>query len=91
MMNAKSVGKSVVEDPKAHFNSPADLASDRKLSVKTKAAALAKWEQDARLLQVATEEGMAGGEPNQLDEVNRAMATLPVKKKRRRPSPTKLG
>ena len=67
----------LIENPSAHFPSPDTVLKDRRLSPDDKKAALAQWEQDARLLAVATEEGMGGGEPARLDEVKQAQARLP--------------
>jgi hypothetical protein len=48
------------ENPEPHFDTPADLANDRLLSTSEKKEALDTWEQDARQLLTASNEGMAG-------------------------------
>ncbi|SDR63702.1 hypothetical protein SAMN05519103_08939 [Rhizobiales bacterium GAS113] len=47
------------DNPEAQFETPADLASDRSLSSSEKKEALDTWEQDARQLLTASNEGMA--------------------------------
>ena len=49
-----------VEQPEAHYENPADIASDKTLSPQEKSKALDTWEQDARQLMTASDEGMAG-------------------------------
>ena len=66
MPNLKITPKQKVEDPVGNFASPSDVVKDDTLSVKQKKNALTAWEQDAVRLSVATEEGMAGGEPSRL-------------------------
>ena len=75
MTEAKAKIAEILANPAAHFPSPADVAGDARLSPRQKRAALATWEQDARQLAVATEEGMSGGEPARLDEVKVASRT----------------
>lgn len=79
-----------VQEPQKHFSSPREVLSDETLSLKEKQTALKNWEQEARQLAVAEEEGMTGGEPSRLDEVKEAQSKLP-EKPRRTPSPTKSG
>jgi hypothetical protein len=68
-----------------------DVVKDEELSIKQKKEALKEWELDAVLLSVATEEGMAGGEPSRLAEVKEAQGELPGKPVKRPSSPTKSG
>jgi hypothetical protein len=82
--------KDLVENPSAHFDSPAAVVTAPDLSDTDKKRVLDAWEEDARRLTVATEEGMSGGEPSRMDEVADAKTELGVGD-RRRPSPTKAG
>jgi len=52
---------------------------------------LKQWEIDARLLQVASEEGMTGGELNQLAEVRKAQKSLGVPHVEEDGAPNKTG
>ena len=77
-----------VDNPETHYRKPADIAADDKLSPEEKAKALATWEQDARQLLTASNEGMAGSaeglEPrdhHRLGEVVRAKADIGAKPK----------
>ncbi len=63
-------------NPAGEFDRPADVVKTKELSTAEKKEALKQWEVDARLLQVASEENMAGGEPNRLDEVKKAQAKI---------------
>ncbi len=80
-MKAKSDLK--VEKPAEHFDKPKDVVKDRNLSTSEKKDALDTWEQDARQLLTASNEGMAGAEEglepkenNRLDEVVKAKQTI---------------
>ena len=50
-----------------------------------------QWELDARLLQVASEEGMSGGEQNMLADVKKAQEELGVEKTEEGGVPNKNG
>ena len=50
-----------VDNPETHYDKPADIAADKNLSPGEKAKALSNWEQDARQLLTASNEGVAGG------------------------------
>jgi hypothetical protein len=52
---------------------------------------LKQWELDARLMQVASEENMAGGEPNMLQQVKKAQEALGTDPAADQPPPTKVG
>ena len=72
-----------VDNPETHYDKPADIAADKKLSPDERSKALSNWEQDARQLLTASNEGMAGGaeglEPDdhdRLGEVVRAKAEI---------------
>lgn len=64
--------------PTSVFKTPGEVVSCVDLSKAEKAAVLKQWEIDARLLQVASEEGMTGGEPSHLVEVKKAQKSLGV-------------
>src|SRR4029079_16405588 len=91
--------KEALVNPSKEFDKPKDVVESRELSRDEKKKALEQWEIDARLTQVASEEGMTGGEPNRLGEVKKAQRDLGVtdeqKKKgeHKKPSPpaTKTG
>ncbi|WP_283740524.1 hypothetical protein [Chelatococcus albus] len=65
-------------NPRDRFDHPAEVVAATDLSLEEKQRILEIWEQDARDLQVASEEGMAGGLPNLLDAVRQAMRDLGV-------------
>lgn len=81
----------VLKDPTAHFPAPAEVVADATRSLKEKREILSAWETDARLLSVAGDEGMTGGESARLDEVKKAQGELPGKPVRDGRSPTKAG
>ena len=62
--------------PHAAFETPGEVVADPALSMKEKVAALDSLEQDARQLSVASDEGMAGGEPTGLHDVLEAKDAL---------------
>ena len=87
------LGKTPVDtakSPAAEFVSPAAVVADPNLTAQNKRKVLAEWEQDARLISVASEEGMSGGEPARLDEVKAAQRKL-GDATAKKPSPTKSG
>jgi hypothetical protein len=51
-----------IEQPETHFRSPTDVVKDSELSREDKKDALNTWEQDARQLLTASNEGMTGSE-----------------------------
>jgi hypothetical protein len=93
--NAKP--KDIVANPSKEFANPSEVVTTPDLSAKEKAAALEEWELDARLMQVATEEGMAANEdaaPNKLVDVKKAQTALGIdtlKKKDDSGGPNKTG
>jgi len=95
MTDAKS--NDIVANPSKEFAHPSEVVTTPDLSAKQKAAALEEWELDARLMQVATEEGMAGtesAEPNKLIDVKKAQSDLGIdtlKKKDDSGGPNKTG
>ena len=64
------------EDPKLVYGTPEKLLEREDLTRKQKLAILETWELDARNLQVAEEENMAGGERSLLDRVLEARHRL---------------
>lgn len=95
MTDAKS--KAIVANPSKKFAHPSEVVTTPELSAKEKAAALEEWELDARLMQVATEDGMAATEdaaPNKLVDVKKAQTALGIdtlKKKDDSGGPNKTG
>jgi hypothetical protein len=51
-----------IENPQSSFDHPNDVVNDRQLSRGEKRDALDTWEQDARQLLTASDEGMPGSE-----------------------------
>ena len=66
--------KELVASPTSHFEKPADILANPDLTDVQKKKILDAWEEDARRLSVATEEGMSGGEPSRTAEVAEAKA-----------------
>jgi hypothetical protein len=69
--------------PETHYLSPNDIVKDQSLTHEEKKGALCTWEQDARQLVTASNEGMPGSEEginkddhHRLGEVGRAMAKI---------------
>jgi hypothetical protein len=80
-----------LENPASHFDKPSEVAKDSELSHRQKKEALKTWEQDARQIATANNEGMAandegrtGGDPK-LADVVRAKHKMSEKPKHRRP------
>jgi hypothetical protein len=86
----KNSSSDVLENPASHFDSPSQILTANRLSDEQKKQALDAWEEDARRLSVATEEGMSGGESSRMDEVSEAKVELGIKDERK-PAPTKAG
>jgi hypothetical protein len=68
-----------IHNPAAVFETPADVVDDPQLSTSEKKEALNHWEQDARQLMTASNEGMTGrnegidpGDHHQMGQVVRA-------------------
>jgi hypothetical protein len=80
----------IIKDPAGHFDAPDAVLTAEGLSTKAKKRVLDAWEEDARRLSVATEEGMGGGEPSLLADVAEAKAELGIDD-HRKPAPTKSG
>jgi hypothetical protein len=72
-----------VEKPAEHFEKPKDVVKDVDLSKREKTDALDTWEQEARQLLTASNEGMTGPaegsdkkDSHRLDEVVKAKQTI---------------
>ncbi len=63
-------------DPKAVFKLPSAVLADEKLNKQQKIKVLGQWEQDARLMQVADDESMTGGERPMLQDIRKALQEL---------------
>ena len=63
-------------NPSKFFTSPDEVLLHAGLSREAKLDILHQWETDARLLQVADEENLQGGEPSQLGAVVAALLAL---------------
>ena len=79
MVDVKPKEDLKVENPATHFDKPNDVVHAANLSPDEKKKALNTWEQDARQLLTASDEGMTGSEEgaqpddhNRLGEVARA-------------------
>ena len=62
MARAASSKIDKIEHPQSHYATPDELIEDRALSFEEKRNALKIWEQDARQMLTASNEGMAGRE-----------------------------
>jgi hypothetical protein len=71
-----------LENPASHFEKPSQVVSDRRLSHGQKEEALKTWEQDARQLLTASNEGMTASDEGNardgvsLDDIVRAKETI---------------
>ena len=64
-------------NPAASFKSPQDVVSNQELSRDQKIEILKRWEEDARAIEVAEEEGMPGQQqPKQLQPIRDALHSL---------------
>lgn len=86
-------------NPAAVFDKPADVAASKHLQPGEKAKILQEWELDARLQDVAADEGMArkaepgakkGGEKSLLPEIKKAQQDLGTKPIPDEGAPTKF-
>jgi hypothetical protein len=62
MVQQKSPKNEKVESPATTYDKPHDILKDKELSHHEKKEALKTWEQDARQLMTASNEGMPGAE-----------------------------
>jgi hypothetical protein len=63
-------------NPAAVFKSPQEVFSSQELSLEQKIEILRRWEQDARLMEVAAEESMPGPQPKLLQPIRDALHAL---------------
>lgn len=75
-MSAQATEQDIIDDPTSHFDTPAAVLADTSLNFETKRKVLETWRLDAVQLQASEGENMAGGEPNRLGEVDRALREL---------------
>jgi hypothetical protein len=68
--------RQAVIDPTGWFGAPEEVPARADLCPAQKLHLLRRWRYDARGLAIAEAEGMAGGEPSQLDRVSAALASL---------------
>jgi hypothetical protein len=68
--------KDAIDNPANFFAEPKEVVWSPDLSYEQKLKILRAWEIDARLLSIADEEGMGGGEKARLGRVRRAIAEL---------------
>jgi hypothetical protein len=92
MSDHADVNHTKIDHPERHYEKPGDIPGDDALSNEEKGKALNTWEQDARQLMTASNEGMAGNDEgaqpddqHRLDEVVRAKAKI-SKKPKHKPS-----
>jgi hypothetical protein len=83
--------KKALTNPSSIFRHPADVVDSRDLDVAEKTKILKQWELDARLLQVASEEGMNDGEHSMFADVKKAQQRLDAPSLREDGAPTKAG
>ena len=60
-------------DPSSHFDKPLDVAAARDLDAEQRKTVLRRWRHDAKLLMIAEQENMGGGEKIDLAEIDRAL------------------
>ena len=75
MFTAKDYDKALL-NPAAIFKQPKDILDTDSMTVPQKLEVLKRWETDALLLSVATEENMGGGEPSRIEDVRHAIDVL---------------
>ncbi len=87
MPRASKIDK--IQHPQSHYDTPDQLLEDRALSFEEKLDALKIWEQDARQMLTASNEGMPGSEEGtdpsdrpMLGQVERAKEKLQRRSKR---------
>lgn len=90
-MLAREDRKKALANPSSVFKHPADVVACKDLDRNEKAAILKQWELDARLLQVATEEGMTDGERSLFADVKEAQEKLHLPGLEEDGAPTKAG
>ena len=83
--------KKALTNPSSIFRHPADVVDNREFDTMEKTKILKQWELDARLLQVASEEGMNDGEHSLFADVKKAQQRLDVAPLQEDGAPTKSG
>jgi hypothetical protein len=83
--------KKALTNPSSIVRHPADVVDSRDLDTAEKTRILKQWELDARLLQVASEEGMNDGEHSMFADVKKAQQRLDAPPLREDGAPTKAG
>ena len=78
-------------DPTSVFRSPEDVLKANDITRDQKIEILRRWEYDARELQVAADENMAGSNSDLLDRVLKSLAELGYESDPDREPPTKQG
>lgn len=89
--NVSSNFEAALQDPAKCFETPQHVLDDPQLTAGQKRKLLEQWEQDARLLAVAEDEGMGGGEESMLHRVKRAIEAIGGARGERGASGSKLG
>jgi hypothetical protein len=89
-MNREEKDKALTS-PSSIFKSPAEVVACPDLDKGEKTNILKQWELDARLLQVATEEGMGDGERSRFTDVKAAQKKLKVDPLEEEGAPSKIG
>jgi hypothetical protein len=90
-MLASEDKKKALTNPSSVFRTPSEVVACQDLSKAEKTAILKQWELDARLLQVASEEGMTEGERSLFTDVKKAQSKLDVDVLEEDGAPTKVG
>lgn len=80
-----------LQDPASVFSSPDEVCDEKSLTRDQKIEILRRWEYDARELEVAEDENMAGGPAGQLDLVLAALHRLGVEPDTEHSPPTRQG
>jgi hypothetical protein len=88
---AREDKEKALTSPSSMFKHPADVVVCGDLSKAEKTAILKHWELDARLLQVATEEGMSESEHSLFTDVKKGRGKLDVDVLEEDGAPTKVG
>ena len=88
--------KAALSNPSKFFTAPREVVAHPALSRSVKIDILRQWETDARLMAVAEEENLTGGEASQLSAVVNALISLGDSEKMpdgdaHPPSPAKSG
>lgn len=78
-------------NPTMAFSEPGDVVNETSLTTEQKIQILRRWEYDARELEVAEEENMAGGPPDMLQQVLTALSKLGAEPDPSNAPPTKQG